>query len=273
MLSLDDAIRQLRRDPQYADLVHHAYLGPDVLDSAQRFLRSSEFREVMRLLDGRIGGRSILDVGAGIGVASSAFARNGAQMVYALEPDRSELVGLGAMERVIDGLPVQAVQGVVENLPLADESLDIVYGRQVFHHTSDLERAVRECARVLRKGGIFLACREHVIKDEADRDAFLQSHVVHQLAGGENAYRLGEYTGTIDRAGLQLQAIYSTFESVINYFPMTTQDIEYHRRKMIRNQWGRIGSLLNRLPGLRSLVQSFIDMSYPGNMYSFLAIK
>lgn len=70
-------------------------------------------------------------------------------------------------------------------VPLVDSSIDIVYARQVLHHAAELERLMSEVARVLRPGGVLMACREHVVDSESQKQAFLNSHPVHRLAGGE----------------------------------------------------------------------------------------
>ena len=273
MSKLDDAIRSLRQDPQHADLVRDAYLGPDVADSAYRFSASEEFRAVRKLLDQSIQGSRVLDVGAGVGIASYAFLKAGAHKVYALEPDRSDLVGLGALRTLSNSHPIVPLQAFSETIPLADEVVDIVYARQVLHHTRDLARALRECARVLRPGGIFVACREHVVKDEADKVKFLEDHVVHQMAGGENAYRLREYTQAITQAGLTLEAVLNPYESVINYFPTPKEQVERQRTRQIRRNLSKWGRYALRIPLLRQLIIRYGDASYPGNMYSFIATK
>ena len=66
-----------------------------------------------------------------------------------------------------------------------------------------------------------VASREHVISKKEDLDQFLDSHPLHNLYGGENAYLLKEYIDAIYGAGFQTVKVYATFDSPINYFPMT----------------------------------------------------
>jgi ubiquinone/menaquinone biosynthesis C-methylase UbiE len=41
----------------------------------------------------------------------------------------------------------------IEEMPLADESFDVVFGVAVFYLVADVRRALAECRRVLRRGG------------------------------------------------------------------------------------------------------------------------
>jgi SAM-dependent methyltransferase len=52
------------------------------------------------------------------------------------------------------GLDVATVAGDAEQLPLADESFDLVFGHAVLHHIPDLPRSFAEFHRVLRPGGV-----------------------------------------------------------------------------------------------------------------------
>jgi SAM-dependent methyltransferase len=274
--SLDEAIRTLRRDPQYADLVRDAYLGEDVKNSAERYLASAEFAEVQALLNGQIRERTILDLGAGTGIASYAFARSGAKQVFALEPDPSAEVGTEAIRRISDGLPITLINGVGEAIPLPSNTLDIMYTRQVLHHTHDLALVMQECARVLKTGGLFLACREHVVDDEEQLREFLAAHPIHQLAGGENAFPLDQYVSAIHAAGLRLIQVIGPWDSLINAFPQVRSAAEFERmaRTVLEQRFGRLGTLASYIPGIQQFVWKRIRRpTPPGRMYSFLAIK
>jgi SAM-dependent methyltransferase len=263
MLSMDEAIRTLRDDPRYAGVVRDAYLGPDVLASAKRFYHSAEFAEVIALAERFIHGGSVLDLGAGVGVASYAFAQNGASAVYALEPDLSREVGCGALLRLRPGLPIEIF------------SVDLVYARQVLHHTRDLPGVLRECARVLKPGGAFLACREHVVDDEHQLNVFLKNHPIHQLAGGEHAYPLGEYLSAIELSGLQLVQVIGPWDSVINAYPgvRSAEELKRFPRTLLRQKLGVIGAAAGYVPGIQALVWRRVKRPGPGRMYTFFAVK
>lgn len=272
-MTVDDAIRHLRADPEHAGLVRDAYLGRDVVDSARRFAASGEFAEVLWLLGSRLDGATVLDLGAGTGIASAALLASGAARALAVEPDPSDEVGRGAIARLDPDGRLEVLDGIAESIPAEDGSVDIVYARQVLHHASDLGAAVRECARVLRPGGLLLACREHVVEDAAELAAFLAAHPVHRLAGGENAFSLAEYMSAIHSSGLVLDQAIGPWESVINAFPAvrTAGELRDHARNALVRRWGVVGRLASYVPGVQAVVRARIERDTPGRMYTFVA--
>jgi SAM-dependent methyltransferase len=272
LISTDDAVRRLRADPAFEGLVRDAYLGRDVDDSYERFVVSSEFAEVKRILGSRVGGASVLDLGSGTGIASAAFCAVGAARVVAVEPDPSVEVGRGAMARLRERR-FEVIDGVGESLPLPDGSMDIVYCRQVLHHARDLDQVLRECARVLKPGGIFFACREHVVDDDRQLAEFLATHPVNQLAGGENAFPLPRYLRAISGAGLVIDRVLKPMDSVINYFPIlrTQEELDRLPADKLARKFGPLGRAAGHVPGVTGLIRARLDKPVPGRMYSFLA--
>jgi SAM-dependent methyltransferase len=273
-VTIDDAVRHLRADPASREIVHDAYLGRDVSESASRFAASGEFAEVRSILDGRLGGALVIDIGAGTGIASLAFLNAGASRVIAVEPDPSEEVGRGAMDRLDPDRRIEVIDAFGENLPLMSESADIVYARQVLHHAEDLDALLRECARVMRSGALFMACREHVVDDDAQLQAFLRDHPVHQLAGGENAYSLAEYRSAFHDAGLEVISELGPTESVINAYPFVNraEDMSLLTRRVFERRLGSLGRVASLLPGAQRLVLSRMSAA-PGRLFTFIATK
>lgn len=273
LLALDDAIRTLRLDPAFEGLVRDAYLGRDVADSWRRFATSAEFHEVLGLLGGRLADATVVDLGAGIGIAAAAFSAAGARRVIAVEPDASDEVGRGAIARGGNGFEVLDAMG--EDLPLPDASVDIVYLRQVLHHAQDLDRLIAEAARVLRPLGVFLACREHVVDDDAQLRAFLSAHPINRLAGGEHGFALDRYQAAITRAGLILDRTYGPYESIINAFPIVRSAEELQALPVTRleQKFGAPGRLLGRIPPVQRVAWRRIDRREPGRLVTFLAHK
>ena len=274
-MNTEEAIKQLRSDPGCADLIRDSYLGEDLLEAAGRFEASEEFREVRRLIGAQLHNGRVLDLGAGNGIASRAFARSGAELVYALEPDPSDEIGRGAIHSLTVDHNVELIEAYGEEIPLPDAEVDIVYTRQVLHHTNDLPQVLRECSRVLKPGGAFLACREHVVDDERQLRAFLEDHPVHGLTGGENAFRLDEYISAIRSSGLVLEKVFGPWDTVINAFPTvrTSGDLEAYPRIVLERRFGWFGTLAALVPGATPLVWRRLKRPTPGRLYSFLATK
>lgn len=275
MLSTAEAIKKLLADPAHAALVRNTYLDADVTEAAARFGQSGEWQAVLGVLGDRVRGARIVDVGAGNGMVSRAFALSGAADVIALEPDPSDHIGRGAIQQVCAGQPVQIIDAFAEALPLPDRSADIVYARQVLHHTRDLGRALEECARILKPGGLFLACREHVADTPAELAEFLVNHPVHQLTGGEHAFRLNEYRHAVRSAGLVLRREIGPWDSVINAFPAITSDAELPGlpARIVGQKYGPVGRVLAQVPGIAALVRRRLFRPRPGRLHTFFAQK
>lgn len=275
MPTIDDAIHTLRNDPKYETLVRDSYFDSDVIASGKRFLNSGEFQEVKKFIGSRLNNGIVIDVGAGTGIASYAFAQSGAKHVYAVEPEPSNEVGRGAIERIRGQLPITVLNTFGDNIPLDSNLADVVYVRQVLHHIQNLPASLKEFARLLKPGGIFIACREHVVKDEQQLAEFLKNHPIHQLVGGENAYPLQAYLAAIKQSGLELQQCLGPWDSVINAFPnvASQQQLATYADDKMRERYGNVASKLLLIPGVRSVVWQWIKRPVAGQMYSFVALK
>jgi ubiquinone/menaquinone biosynthesis C-methylase UbiE len=96
-------------------------------------------------------GRSVLEIGVGLGTDHVRFARAGADLHGVdLTEHGIELV---TRRLALEGRTSQLQVADAEALPFADASFDIVYSWGVLHHTPDTARAMSEAVRVLRPGG------------------------------------------------------------------------------------------------------------------------
>jgi SAM-dependent methyltransferase len=271
----EEAIAWLRSKPEYQDLVRYTYWNPDIVEAANRFSASAEFGKVCAIAGDRIKSAAILDLGAGTGIASWAFTERGAHRVYAVEPSPSAEIGRGAIRRLCATRPVEIIDASGERLPLFDSSIDLVYARQVLHHTRDLRAVLSEIARVLRPGGMFIACREHVVDNERQLQEFLNAHIMHRLTGGENAYRLSDYINAIQLAGLTPIKTIGPWESVINAFPAvhSEEELRDYPCILLISRFGSIGRYISRIPGIGAMIWLRLKRRIPGRMFSFVAIK
>ena len=171
---------------------------------------------------------------------------------------------------------IEIVGGFGEALSLPSESVDIVYLRQVLHHASDLEQLIKECARILKRGGVFLACREHVVDNDEQLAQFLRDHPVHQLAGGENAFSAERYESAIRKAGLEDVLVLLPWDSVICVFPMlnTQQELKEFPKVRLKARFGVFGTMMSWIPACRRMIiRRYNSQRNPGRMYSFRAAK
>jgi SAM-dependent methyltransferase len=265
-ITWEEAVRWLRNQPDQQNLVRFCYYDDPLEQAAARYAESEEWQAVLGLLAGKIPS-SVLDIGAGRGISSYAFAKSGCT-VTAFEPDPSALVGTRAIRELFAkaGLPVSIVEEKGERLPFPDNTFDIVYGRAVFHHARDIGIFCREAYRVLKSDGIFLMTREHVITRKEDLQAFLDAHPLHRLYGGEHAYRAGEYIHAIRQAGIELTLVLNPFQSDINLYPDTKDSFKERMAASIKWPWPQV------IPdAILTLMGRLIRT--PGRLYSFIGRK
>jgi SAM-dependent methyltransferase len=100
---------------------------------------------------------TFLDVGCGTGDSYDLFADGGARLRWiGLDiMDSQEVIGRQRRE-----LPFCFFDGV--DIPLANNSVDIAYSRQVFEHVRHPERLLAEVHRVLRPDGWFVGSTSHL---------------------------------------------------------------------------------------------------------------
>lgn len=97
-------------------------------------------------------GKSVLEIGVGVGADHEQFARAGADLhgvdltPRAVEHTNRRLAALG--------LRSQISVGDAESLLFSGGSFDIVYSWGVIHHSPDTPKAVSEIFRVLKPGGV-----------------------------------------------------------------------------------------------------------------------
>jgi ubiquinone/menaquinone biosynthesis C-methylase UbiE len=276
-LTSEEAVKWLRSQPNSEQVIRDCYFDESVTQAAHRFWGSDEFRAVLSILRGRRPFLRVLDLGAGRGVASFAFAQETLDVI-AVEPDTSPIAGTGAIREIVDKttVPIKIVGGYGEHLPFRNDTFDIVYTRQVLHHTENLKQVCKEIYRVLSLDGLFLATREHVLSKKDDLRVFQENHLFHHLTRNEQAFLLPEYTEAITNAGFSLTNIWGSYDSVINYFPCTKARVKDMAASVLKPYVpGRVLRPFMDIPTILRLCSRRCSQNdnTPGRMYSFLAIK
>jgi ubiquinone/menaquinone biosynthesis C-methylase UbiE len=108
--------------------------------------------EILRFAEfARWRGKSILEIGVGLGADHSRFAQQGAILTgidlteRAVQHARTRMAALDLESRI--------EVGDAEHLPFPAATFDLVYSWGVLHHSPDTPRCVREAYRVLKPGG------------------------------------------------------------------------------------------------------------------------
>ncbi len=241
-MTWEETILYAREKDELKQLIEDSYLSADLKKNVENFSNSEEFIETLFLINKFISTKTssikILDIGAGNGISSIAFALNGFA-VTAIEPDPSNTIGANAINTLkneynLSNITVNTSYG--ESLPFENESFDVVYARQAMHHANNLNAFVKESARVLKKNGLFFTCRDHVVNDAMQKTEFLNSHPLQKFYNGENAFSINEYKIAFIKANLTLKLKLGPLDSVINYNPKTKSELTMEFREILEKK-------------------------------------
>jgi 2-polyprenyl-6-hydroxyphenyl methylase / 3-demethylubiquinone-9 3-methyltransferase len=112
----------------------------------------------LSVLESRLGPdwkrRPVLEVGCGGGLLTEELTRAGARVTGIDFAHRALRIARDHARE--QNLASRYVRAVAERLAFADETFAAVLSSDFLEHVSDLSRVVRECARVLAPGGVFL---------------------------------------------------------------------------------------------------------------------
>ncbi len=147
-------------------------------------------------------GETVLDLGSGggIDVLLSAKRVGPAGKAYGLDMT-DEMLALARENQKTSGVEnVEFLKGEIENVPLPDNSVDVVISNCVINLSSDKDRVLKEAFRVLKPGGRF-AVSDVVVR--GDVPAEVRKSMLLWVGCIAGALKDSEYTSKLAAAGFE----------------------------------------------------------------------
>ena len=147
-------------------------------------------------------GETVLDLGSGAGADVLISARRVGPTGRAIGLDMTdEMLDLARANAAEAGVTnVEFVKGYIEEIPLADSSVDVIVSNCVLNLSADKPRVLAEAARVLRPGGRFAV--SDVIAD-ADMDDATRADMAAYTGCIAGALTEHEFRDGLTAAGFQ----------------------------------------------------------------------
>jgi SAM-dependent methyltransferase len=146
-------------------------------------------------------GETVLDLGSGAGadvlISARRVAPTGKAIGLDMTDEMLELARANAREAGVDN--VDFVKGYIEDIPLADDTVDVVISNCVINLSADKGTVLAEAARVLRPGGRFAV--SDVIADP-DMDHATRSDMEQWTGCVAGALTHDEFEAVLADAGL-----------------------------------------------------------------------
>jgi arsenite methyltransferase len=147
-------------------------------------------------------GETVLDLGSGAGADVLISARRvgptGKAIGLDMTDEMLQLARANAAEAGVEN--VEFVKGYLEELPIADQSVDVVISNCVINLSGDKSKVLAEAARVLRPGGRFAV--SDVIADP-DMDEATKLDMAAWTGCVAGALTEAEFRATLSAAGLE----------------------------------------------------------------------
>jgi arsenite methyltransferase len=154
-------------------------------------------------------GEIVLDLGSGggIDVLLSAKRVSPGGKAYGLDMT-DQMLALARENQKKAGIQnVEFLKGEIENIPLPENSVDVVISNCVINLSADKDKVLREAFRVLRPGGRF-AVSDVVVRREVPADIRRNMELWVGCVAG--ALEVSEYEGKLQTAGFEMVSIEPT---------------------------------------------------------------
>jgi SAM-dependent methyltransferase len=157
-------------------------------------------------------GETVLDLGSGGGIDVLLSARRvgPSGKTYGLDMTDDMLALARENQRKAGATNVEFLKGEIEQIPLPDNSVDVIISNCVINLSADKDRVLREAFRVLKPGGRFAVSdvvTRGAIPEQIRRDVLLWAGCI---AGAleENDYRMKLAAAGFDEIGIEPTRIY-----------------------------------------------------------------
>jgi arsenite methyltransferase len=246
--------RDLMHSDEIKAIVRQAYssIDTETTEVAQRFYDQEELAQVPQAaVDRALGvanhlrfaditpGETILDLGCGGGIDTILAARRTGPAGRVIGLDfLPEMLERTAAATAAAGLNnVETLEGEMEAIPLADNSVDHVISNGVINLSPRKARALAECARVLRPGGKFSVSDLTIIEEELPAEVL--THPAAWAGCVSGALAEDEFVRKLKRTGFaQIEVRHREPMSVDGcaLYPLFTADLIDLMRKLIPSE-------------------------------------
>jgi arsenite methyltransferase len=194
-------------------------------------------------------GQIVLDLGSGGGIDVLLSARRVGPTgkAYGLDMTDEMLALARENQRQAGVANVEFLKGEIENIPLADNSVDIIISNCVINLSADKDRVLREAFRVLKPGGRFAV--SDVVVQGSVPDAVRQSMMLW----------VGCIAGALDQDDYQSKLIAAGFTNV-SFEPTRLYNIE-DARQFLSNSGIDVDAIAAQVEG--KFLSAFIRATKP----------
>lgn len=158
-------------------------------------------------------GKTLLEVGCGLGIDLVRFARAGAVVTGVDLAERA--VELAQQNMTLNDLNADLIVMNGEDLKFPDDSFDVVYAHGVLQYTPDAARMIAELHRVLRPGGTAMMMVYNRISWLTLMSKITAVDLEHEDAPVFNTYSIREFR--------RLLSPFSQYRIMPERFPVPTQ--------------------------------------------------
>ncbi len=167
--------------------------------------------------------KTVLDLACGTGYGAEFLKTKGARIVVGGDVSQA-IIEYATKNHNLEGLFFSVL--AAEQMPFPDDSFDVLIALQVIEHLNEPEKFLRECKRVLCKGGIFICstpngffsrgsarCSEfHVREYKIDEfSKMINSLFIHTRLWGQT------FMGPVT---MLKPLVFSRFSKLLSYLPM-----------------------------------------------------